>query len=118
MYMYMHVVIHFTKFPHTSRTLPHSQIVPNVPWYVERRLAAVPLGSLMVMILIKTVQVNITHIRVRHEFSCYTFVCTRMECIAVVHVQYVLYTLAIYGIDIFKRKLVHVGISLRGLVVP
>ena len=35
-----------------------------------------------------------------------------------VHVQYVLYTLAIYGIDIFKRKLVHVGISLRGLVVP
>ncbi|XP_064387359.1 dymeclin-like isoform X2 [Halichondria panicea] len=41
----------------------HEKIVPNVPWYVERRLAAVPLGSLMVMILIKTVQVNITHIR-------------------------------------------------------
>ncbi len=60
---------HISHTPH-----PHSQIVPNVPWYVERRLTAVPLGSLMVMVLIKTVQVNITHIRVRHDFSCYNYI--------------------------------------------
>jgi hypothetical protein len=38
----------------------HKQILPNVPWYKERRLHQISLGSLMVIILIRTVNYNLS----------------------------------------------------------
>lgn len=47
----------------------HLQMLPNVPWYQERLLHNTSLGSLMVVILIRTVKYNLSKLRVRHKYS-------------------------------------------------
>lgn len=44
--------------------LPRAQILPAVPWYKERLLHQTSLGSLMVIILIRTIQFNLSKLRV------------------------------------------------------
>ncbi|CAK9171178.1 unnamed protein product [Ilex paraguariensis] len=41
----------------------HKLILPSVPWYQERRLHETSLGSLMVIILIRTVKYNLSKLR-------------------------------------------------------
>ncbi|GKV43723.1 hypothetical protein SLEP1_g50977 [Rubroshorea leprosula] len=41
----------------------HKMILPGVPWYKEHRLHRTTLGSLMVIILIRTVQYNLSKLR-------------------------------------------------------
>eukprot|EP00252_Welwitschia_mirabilis_P020819 TRINITY_DN5186_c0_g2_i1.p1 TRINITY_DN5186_c0_g2~~TRINITY_DN5186_c0_g2_i1.p1 ORF type:complete len:724 (+),score=122.40 TRINITY_DN5186_c0_g2_i1:15-2186(+) len=41
----------------------HKLIIPNVPWYKERLLHRTSLGSLMVVILIRTVKYNLSKLR-------------------------------------------------------
>lgn len=41
----------------------HKLILPSVPWYQERRLHNTSLGSLMVIILIRTVKYNLSQLR-------------------------------------------------------
>lgn len=41
----------------------HKLVLPNVPWYKERRLNQTSLGSLMVIILIRTVKYNLSKLR-------------------------------------------------------
>lgn len=41
-----------------------AQILPAVPWYKERLLHQTSLGSLMVIMLIRTVQFNLSKLRV------------------------------------------------------
>ncbi|RDX91337.1 Dymeclin, partial [Mucuna pruriens] len=41
----------------------HKLILPTVPWYKERRLLQSSLGSLMIIILIRTVQYNLSKLR-------------------------------------------------------
>ncbi|CAI9118377.1 OLC1v1019937C1 [Oldenlandia corymbosa var. corymbosa] len=41
----------------------HKLILPSVPWYEERRLHQTSLGSLMVIILIRTVKYNLSKLR-------------------------------------------------------
>ncbi|GAB2210226.1 hypothetical protein Drorol1_Dr00015486 [Drosera rotundifolia] len=38
----------------------HKQILPNVPWYEERRLHQISLGSLTVIVLIRTMKYNLS----------------------------------------------------------
>lgn len=38
----------------------HKQILPNVPWYEERRLHQISLGSLTVVVLIRTMKYNLS----------------------------------------------------------
>ncbi len=45
----------------------HEQILPKVSWYKERVLHTISLGSVIVMVLVRTVQVNMAQIRVRRE---------------------------------------------------
>lgn len=40
-------------------------MLPNVPWYQERRLHQTSLGSLMIIILVRTVKYNLSKLRVR-----------------------------------------------------
>lgn len=42
------------------------QILPTVPWYKERLLTRISLGSLMVIILIRTVKYNLSRLRVSY----------------------------------------------------
>ena len=41
------------------------QQLSRVLWYTERSLSNITLGSVMVMVLVRTIQVNIAQIRVR-----------------------------------------------------
>ncbi|XP_051129691.1 uncharacterized protein LOC127250441 isoform X2 [Andrographis paniculata] len=41
----------------------HKLMLPNIPWYQERRLNQTSLGSLMVIILIRTVKYNLSKLR-------------------------------------------------------
>lgn len=41
----------------------HKQMLPNVPWYQERRLHQTSLGSLMIIILVRTVKYNLSKLR-------------------------------------------------------
>ncbi|XP_074307211.1 uncharacterized protein LOC141642331 [Silene latifolia] len=41
----------------------HKLILPNVPWYQERRLHRTSLGSLMVVVLIRTVKYNLSRLQ-------------------------------------------------------
>ena len=41
------------------------QVVSKVAWYTERAVVSMPLGSLVVMVLVRTIQVNISQVRVR-----------------------------------------------------
>ncbi|XP_057802770.1 uncharacterized protein LOC131018052 [Salvia miltiorrhiza] len=43
----------------------HKLMLPNVPWYQERRLHQTSLGSLMIIILVRTVKYNLSKLRVR-----------------------------------------------------
>lgn len=45
----------------------HKLALPGVPWYRERLLARTSLGSLMVVILIRTVKYNLSKLRVSAE---------------------------------------------------
>ena len=45
------------------------QMLPGVPWYKERLLHQTSLGSLMVIILIRTVQYNLSKLRVWLQWS-------------------------------------------------
>ena len=40
------------------------QVISNVPWYQERRLHYTSLGSLVVIILVRTVKYNLSKLRV------------------------------------------------------
>jgi hypothetical protein len=42
----------------------HKLMLPGVPWYRERLLPRISLGSLMVVILIRTVKYNLSKLRV------------------------------------------------------
>ncbi|XP_057785652.1 uncharacterized protein LOC131003189 [Salvia miltiorrhiza] len=41
----------------------HKLMLPNVPWYQERRLHQTSLGSLMIIILVRTVKYNLSKLR-------------------------------------------------------
>ena len=44
----------------------HSQTIHNVDWYsTERQLSQITLGGLIVLVLTRTIQVNIVKVRVR-----------------------------------------------------
>lgn len=49
------------------------QMLPNVPWYKERLLHQTSLGSLMVIILIRTVKYNLSKLRVRSGSFIWSF---------------------------------------------
>ena len=47
------------------RAPPLPQVLAKVPWYGDRTLSNVSLGSVMVMVLVRAIQTNIAHVRVR-----------------------------------------------------
>ena len=40
------------------------QTIPNVPWYTDRQLTNVTLGGLIILVVIRTLQINISTMRV------------------------------------------------------
>ena len=69
----------FLSFPFSVYWLV--KMLPSVPWYKERRLNHTSLGSLMVVILIRTVKYNLCWLQV-HIHSCYNFVYLLIEAFA------------------------------------
>ncbi|KAK6914000.1 hypothetical protein RJ641_021321 [Dillenia turbinata] len=59
----------------------HKLILPTVPWYQERRLHQTSLGSLMVIILIRTVKYNLSKLRVR-LLACVLDIYLHTNCLA------------------------------------
>ena len=46
-----------------------TQVLPHVVWYTERSLTNISLGSLMVIVLVRTIQTNMTHIQVNNTVN-------------------------------------------------
>lgn len=42
-----------------------SKVLKNVPWYTERSLTEISLGSLLILVVIRTIQFNMTRTRVK-----------------------------------------------------
>ena len=45
------------------------QTLKNIPWFKERPISEISLGGLLILVVIRTIQYNITRMRVRHLFS-------------------------------------------------
>lgn len=57
------------------------KMLPSVLWYKERRLNHTSLGSLMVVVLIRTVKYNLCRLQV-HIHSCFNFLYLLIEALA------------------------------------
>ena len=40
------------------------QIIPSIPWYTERVITNITLGGLLVLVVLRTIQYNMTKMRV------------------------------------------------------
>lgn len=49
------------------------QILKNITWYAERVLTEISLGSLLILVVIRTIQYNMTRTRVRAPWSTCEF---------------------------------------------
>ncbi|RLN94673.1 hypothetical protein BBJ28_00022051 [Nothophytophthora sp. Chile5] len=63
LYMLVIVLLTFTQDPAFVRAAHTQLVVPNVPWYQERYMLDVSLGSLMMVIFTRLIFRNITHLQ-------------------------------------------------------
>ena len=43
------------------------QVIPSIPWYTERVITNITLGGLLVLVVLRTIQYNMTKMRVSTE---------------------------------------------------
>lgn len=64
----------------------HSQVLKNVSWYTERSLTEISLGSLLILVVIRTIQFNMTRTRVSCTYT-QTYSLTLCICKNNVYIQ-------------------------------
>ncbi|OXB59091.1 UNVERIFIED_CONTAM: hypothetical protein H355_005388, partial [Colinus virginianus] len=63
-YMALIILLILTEDDGFNRSI-HEVILKNITWYAERVLTEISLGSLLILVVIRTIQYNMTRTRVR-----------------------------------------------------